>query len=406
MDKRILMVILDGIGDRPVEELAGKTSLQAAETPNLDSFAKNGVNGIMDTIAPGIIPGSDTGHLALLGYDPYKVYTGRGPFEAAGIGLELEKGDIAFRCNFATLQDGKIIDRRAGRIKEGTQDLAKTINDIDLGIDFYFKESVEHRGVLIFKEKRLGSQVTDVDPHREGDEYHKAEPIVENKENKRTAEILNKFTERSHEVLYNHPINRKRTKNKKHPANIILARGAGEVPDIMPMQQKYGIKGAAIAGISLVKGVCRLVGMDIIEVKGATGGLDTNVENIIKASKKALDENDLVLVNIKGCDLLGHDGLAQEKKEFIEHIDSIIDILKDIKDTYCVITGDHSTPVSVKDHSGDPLPVTICGENVRIDNVERFDEISCAYGGLGRFKGRDLFNIMLDLADKSEKFGA
>ena len=142
MEYKFLMMIFDGIGDRPVKELNGKTPLEAAKTPNLDSLAKSGVNGLMDTISPGVIPGSDTGHLAMLGYDPFEVYTGRGPFEAAGIGLELKPEYIAFRCNFATIQNGKITNRRAGRIKEGTKELAKAVNDIDLGVDFNFQEAV------------------------------------------------------------------------------------------------------------------------------------------------------------------------------------------------------------------------------------------------------------------------
>ncbi|MFW6145137.1 MAG: 2,3-bisphosphoglycerate-independent phosphoglycerate mutase, partial [Candidatus Natronoplasma sp.] len=275
MADRILMLILDGVGDRSVKELNGKTPLQAAETPNLDHFAEKGENGLMDTIAPGIRPGSDTGHLALLGYDPYEVYTGRGPFEASGAGLELDPDDVAFRCNFATLKDGKVVDRRAGRIKEKQEELTKTVQEIDLGVDFQFKDTVEHRGVLILKGEGLGGDVSDVDPHKEKEEFHEAVPLKDTKENKKTADILNDFTKKSTEVLTDHPVNKEREEQGKPPANVILPRGGGKVPRLEDMRSKHGLETAAISGITLVKGVCALAGMNIIEVEGATGGLDT-----------------------------------------------------------------------------------------------------------------------------------
>ena len=406
MDNKILMIIFDGIGDRPVKELDDKTPLEAANTPNLDLLAEKGINGIMDTISPGIRPGSDTGHLAMLGYNPFDVYTGRGPFEAAGIGLELKPEYVAFRCNFATVDNGKITNRRAGRIKEGTKELAEAVNDIDLGVDFHFQEAVEHRGVLLFKEKGLGAQVTDVDPHGPGGEYHESKSSIDNEVNRKTAEIINEFTKKSYEVLTDHPVNRKREEEGKPPANIILSRGSGEVPKIKSIEEKYDLKAAGITGIPLVKGVCRLAGMDIIDVKGATGGLDTDIEGMMISAKKALEDYNFVLVNVKGCDLLGHDGKAIEKKEFIEKLDKSISRFHDIEDTYCAFTGDHSTPVDVKGHSGDPLPLTICGTGVRTDQVQKFNERSCAGGGLGRITGNDLFNTLLDLANKAEKFGA
>jgi len=406
MADKILMLILDGIGDRPVKELDRKTPLEKAKTPNLDEFAEKGVNGIMDTIAPGVIPGSDTGHLALLGYDPYEVYTGRGPFEAAGIGLEVEPGQVAFRCNFSTIEDGKLTDRRADRIKEGTGELAEAVNDIDLEVDFHFQEAVEHRGVLILKGEGLGSEVTDVDPHETGVGYHPAEPIVDNKENRRTAEIMNEFTKKTIEVLKDHPINKKRENSGEPPANIILSRGAGKVPKMEPLLENKGISGAAIAGIPLVKGVCRLAGMDVIGIEGATGGLDTDIDAIMKGIKSKIQEYDFILANIKGFDLLGHDGLYDEKIKFIEKLDENLEQLKELEDIYIVITGDHSTPVTVKGHSGDPSPILIHGEEVRRDDVVKFDERSSTKGGLGRLYGKDVLNILLDLAKIGEKFGA
>ncbi len=406
MADRILMLILDGIGDRAVEELEGRTPLQSAETPNLDHFAEIGENGLLDTIAPGIRPGSDTGHLALLGYDPYEVYRGRGPFEAAGVGISLGSEDVAFRCNFATLKDGKVVDRRAGRIKEGTKELAEAVREIELGVDFDFQHTVEHRGVLVLKGEGLGGGVSDVDTHGSEKGYAKAISLDDSKENRKTVELLNRFTEKSIEVLSEHPVNEQREREGKPPANIILPRGGGTVPEMEDLKSKDGLDAAAISGITLVQGVCALAGMDIIEVQGATGGLDTDPDAIVEAAINALDEYEFVLVNIKGFDISGHDGLPFQKIEFIEKVDSSLEPLKELEDTYVAITGDHSTPVTIKDHSGDPLPLTIFGREIRNDDVKEFDERACGKGGLNRIRGKDLLNILKDLADRTEKFGA
>jgi len=406
MSGKILMLILDGVGDRSVKKLGGKTPLEAAKTPNLDRFAEEGQNGLMDTIAPGIRPGSDTGHLALLGYDPYEVYRGRGPFEAAGIGMELDPEDVAFRCNFATLEQGKIIDRRAGRIKERTEELARAIQTIDLDVDFEFEKAVEHRAVLVLKGEGLGGMVSDIDPHDVGTEFHQAEPLEDSAENKKTAKILNDFMKKSIDVLSDHSVNRDRKEKGELPANIILPRGGGKVPNLDNIEYKHGLISGAISGIPLVQGVCSLAGMNILEVKEATGGLDTDPKAVIDATVEALKKYDFMLVNIKGCDLSGHDGLSEEKIDFIEKIDSSLDRLNEIEETYVAITGDHSTPVTIKDHSGDPLPLTIWGEDVRTDDVDKFNERACSKGAINRIKGGDLLNILKDLADRTEKFGA
>ncbi len=400
------MLILDGIGDRPVKEIGNRTPLEAAHTPNLDRFATNGVNGIMDTIAPGIIPGSDTGHLALLGYDPYQVYSGRGPFEASGLDMNLHRGEVVFRCNFGTLEEGIVTDRRAGRIKDGTDLLAKAINQMKFDIDFVFKESVEHRAVLVFKDPNLGPLVSDTDPHLEDRPLLVSRADDNNLPNLRTAGLINKFTEMTTAILSEHPVNLERVERGEPPANVILSRGAGSVPDMSSLESLKGIRSAVIAGIPLVRGVCGLAGMDILSAPGATGGLDTDLESIFKTIVGNIDDYDFILVNIKGPDIPGHDGDHSCKIEFIEKIDAALPLLESMEDTYIAITGDHSTPVMVKNHSGDPLPLTIIGKEVRVDDVASFGERSCAKGGLGRIRGMDLLNILLDLAKRAEKFGA
>ena len=401
----ILLIIMDGISDRPDVRIEGKTVLQHATMKNLDLFAKTGINGIMDPIAPGIRPGSDTAHLALLGYNPYEVYTGRGPFEAAGIGIELKEGDVAFRCNFATVDEKLVVkDRRAGRIKDGTKELAKAVDGMRIDdVKIIFKEAVEHRGVLVLRGKALSSNLSDIDPHKDSVRINRSKPLSENA--KRAADILNRFVEESYRILKEHPVNMERLRNKKMPANIILPRGAGIFPKIGSMDEKYGLSSACVAGISLVKGVCRLAGIDIIDVKGATGGVDTNIDAKIKSAISALDKHDFVVVNIKAPDLYGHDGDVFGKVKIAEKIDKALEPLKGL-DCLKIFTADHSTPVTVKNHSADPVPLTITGKGVRVDDVQNFDEISCAKGGLCRIRGKDLMNIALDLTNRSEKFGA
>jgi len=406
--QKILLVIFDGLGDRPVTELGHKTPLEAALKPNLDWFAANGVNGLLDPIAPGIRPGSDTSHLALFGYDPLAVYTGRGPFEAAGVGIDLAKGDVAFRCNFATVdEDLRLVDRRAGRIKEGTQDLAKALDGIKLGrVKSIFRAGTEHRAVLVLRGKGLSPKVTDTDPHEEGQKILSSEPLEPKA--KATAKAVNAFTRKAYEILKDHPVNRERIARGEKPANMVVIRGAGIAPELEPVTQKLGVRAAGIAGVALIKGMYRAVGMDVLEVPGATGGLDTDMIAKAEGALKALETYDLVVVNIKAADLCGHDGNASEKIKVIERIDHMMGHLKAhlAPDVLVALTADHSTPVAVKDHSGDPVPVTIFGEGVRVDEVPHYDERSAAKGSLGRIRGLDLMPILMNLSNRTEKFGA
>jgi 2,3-bisphosphoglycerate-independent phosphoglycerate mutase len=409
MDQRkILLIIFDGLGDRPLTELGHKTPLEAAPKPNLDWFAANGINGLLDPIAPGIRPGSDTSHLALFGYDPMKVYTGRGPFEAAGAGIELQKGDVAFRCNFATVDDKlTLTDRRAGRIREGTAELAEALDGLKLGrVKVVFRAGTEHRAALVLRGKGLSPKVTDTDPHEEGDRIITSEPL-ESKA-KATAKALNLFTREAYKILNDHPVNHARMAKGEAPANIVVARGAGIAPELEPINQKLGVKAAGIAGVALIKGMFRSVGMDVIEVKGATGGLDTDMVAKAEAALKTLHTHDLVVMNVKAADLCGHDGNASEKIKVIERIDQMMGHLKPklAQDVIVALTADHSTPVAVKDHSGDPVPVTIFGEGIRVDEIPHFDERSVARGALGRIRGQDLMPILMSQSNRSEKFGA
>lgn len=412
--QKTLLFIFDGMPDRQIKKLKNKTPLQFAKKQNFNYFAKRGTNGIMDTIDIGIRPGSDTSHLAILGYNPYEVYTGRGPFEAAGVGLEVKQGDIAFRGNFATVDENfRILDRRAGRINKGTEELAKALNGIEIdGVKILFKETVEHRAVLILRGKNLSPLISDTDPHESGECVLTSFPNIVKEENsnkknaKFTSEILNKFTKESYKILNSHKVNKEREKQKLPKANIVLVRGGGIAPKLQSIEKKYGLKSCCIAGVSLVKGVCRIAGMDILNVKGATGTANTDINAKCNAGLSALKNYDFVLINIKACDLFGHDNLPYEKVKMIEKIDNALRIVKkEIGDNLLILTSDHSTPCKVKEHSADAVPITIFNSG-RIDRVKYFDEISCSGGAIGRIRGTNLMNLILDITNKAEKFGA
>lgn len=405
---KILIVVMDGLGDRAVKELEYRTPLQAASRPNLDWFAQNGTSGCMDVIGPGIRPGSDTSHLALLGYDPFQVYTGRGPFEAAGVGLVGGKGDIAFRCNFATVDTKmNVLDRRAGRIKEpDTSDLVRALDGLEVnGFKAIVKEATEHRAVLLLRGEGLDPRVTDADPHAVA-RVQTSKPMAPGAE--RTAEAVNNFVRRSYEILDAHPVNVRRRRDGLPPANVLLPRGGGSFPDVEPFEKKYGMSASCVAGVSLVKGICRVCGMDVVDAPGATGGRDTDMISKARTALRELERKDLVLMNVKAPDIVSHDGNARAKVEIIERLDVMAGVLRDGRPEGTVIAfcADHCTPVSRMDHSGDPVPLTIYSETSIKDGVRSYDEVSCASGALGRLRGRDLLPILLDKADRSEKFGA
>lgn len=408
--QRILLIVLDGIGDRPHPALGGATPLSAARTPVLDRMAGEGATGIMDTIAPGIRPGSDTSHLALLGYPPREYYTGRGPLEAEGSGIRMRPGMIGFRANYATLgADGLIADRRAGRI-HGTGPLSKAIEEgVDLspfGVSFRFVSGAGHRAALALEGAGLGDGVGSNDPKHEGVPPAPFEPTTDRPEDAKTAMVLNEFVRQARPILYDHPLNRERLSQGLPPANEVLLRGAGRMGHFEPFGERYGLSGAVIAAATLITGIGKVVGLETIPVEGATGSVDTNLDGKVRATVEALATHGFVLLNIKGADESGHDGKAEQKRDFLERIDRALAPFLDLPETVIAICGDHSTPCTVKDHSADPVPVLIRGEGVRPDRVVQYDEFRCAEGGLHRIQGCDLLPILLDLIGKAHKYGA
>ena len=408
--RRILFIVIDGLSDRPCPELNGHTPLEAAHHPVLDRLAAEGICGIMDTISPGIRPGSDTAHLALLGYDPHTYYTGRGPLECVGSGIRMEPGMIGFRCNYATLSpEGLVTDRRAGRIPD-TKELSHAVQEgVDLSgfdVEFIFRSGAGHRAALAFKGKGLGHCVSSNDPKKDHTALPAILPARDRAEDRKTADVCNEFVRQSRKILAEHPLNRGRLTEGKNPANIVLLRGAGEMGNFEPFEKKYGMKGSVIAAASLITGIGSAVGLEPVRVEGITGSQESNLAGKIAAAILELEKKEFVLVNIKGADESGHDGLVAQKKDFIEKADAALAPLLDLRDCLIVVCADHSTPCAIKDHSADPVPVLIHGDGVRVDEVTRFGERTCTQGGLCRITGAGLLPIALDLTNRAHKYGA
>ncbi|MEM2896625.1 MAG: 2,3-bisphosphoglycerate-independent phosphoglycerate mutase, partial [Candidatus Bathyarchaeia archaeon] len=401
--------------DRPLKELNYKTPLEFVKTKNMNSLAVGGISGLVYAIDYGIAPGSDVANLAILGYNPYEVYTGRGPLEALGAEMTLKEGDLALRCNLATVSGGFIIkDEKAGRIKDEGLILYKELESLSLslteafGIDALFKHTQGFKGVLVIGGEELSTKVL-APPPRLGFHADRVKPLDSSSEAKKTASFLKEIIKKSYRLLRGHPVNRKRVANGKPPANVIIPWGIGSKPKIeRPLAKVYGLKASCIAGTSLIKGICKLWGMDILKVPGATGDIDTDVFAKAEFALKSLEEKDLVLIHLEGPDEASHDGNLIGKLKMIEKIDAMVGrIIKNINfdDVSILILSDHSTSVKLKKHTAEPTPITIASNEVIKDGVKRYDERSASKGGLGIIKGKHIMPLLLNLTGNPEKFG-
>ncbi|MHA2116931.1 MAG: 2,3-bisphosphoglycerate-independent phosphoglycerate mutase, partial [Candidatus Thorarchaeota archaeon] len=377
--KTAVLVVMDGVGDRPLKELGSKTPLEAAKTPNLDRMATEGQSALMNVIGPGITPGSDTAHLALFGYDPMAEYPGRGPLEAFGAGLETKPGDVAFRSNFATVDDKMVIlDRTAGTTfaPEEQEELQAALDGLEIhDVKIRFIATVEHRGALVLEGEGLFAEISDVDPHETGVRILTVRALKPEAE--KTAKVVNKLMSVAHERMRGLETNKKRAKKGLPLANAILLRGPGRHSDVPPLPERYGIKAAVIAGGALYIGTAKYVGMEHILVEGQTGTIDTNFDNIAAKTIEAIESDfNYVFVHIKATDNASHDGNAKEKILAIERTDEMIGkILEKVGDKIVIaVTGDHSTPVSTEEHSCDPVPILFWAKFIRPDSVKRFSE--------------------------------
>ncbi len=419
MKKKILYIVLDGLGDRPCPELQGKTPLEAAKTPHMDSLAKNGQTGLMYPVGPNIAPESDVAVICLLGYDADRYYSGRGPLESYAAGLIVNDGDLAYRVNFATMDENKFLkDRRVGRnlsTAEATE-LAKEINSkVKLGSGtFEFKNTVGHRGVLVIRglNTKLSAEVSNTDPAYKkhgkiGIALSKFEPYLQeckplndSKEAGLAARLTNEFIEKSHQVLNDSEVNKKRIREGKVPGNVILTRDAGDsLPKFPNFIKKFKIKGACFVQMPVERGIALLTGMDVVDMpQGASYKLWS--DKILDA----INSFDLLYIHLKGPDEPAHDGNAIKKRDSIEDIDKNFfgNLLPNIplEKTLLCVTADHSTPCILKAHSDDPVPVLLVGADIKADSTTSFSEKECAKGSLGEFKGIDLLPKLKNILTK------
>lgn len=395
-----LLVIMDGLGDRGAE-----TPLSKARTPNLDKLAPNCSMGLMYTLGPGQLPGSDTAHLAIFGYDPHEYYRGRGPFEALGAGVDLKSGDVSFRANLCTINDKKVIlDRRAGRADFGMGEIYATLDNMKIeDVTIRAIHTVEHRGAVVFCGPGLSAAVTNTDPHEVDQPVAAAKATDPSGE--KIARIMNAFTQKAYELLKDHPVNRKRLADGLKPANMAVLRGAGLFEKVPSVGERFGLKALCIAGGALYKGVAKFVGMDVVNVSGATGTTATRLESKAQAAIEAAAKYDLTFVHIKGTDSGGHDGNFDSKCRMIEQADA--DFFSRVigKFDTIVVTGDHSTPVSAKRHTADPAPLLFWNATCRPDGRTKFTEANCKGGALGQLTGTQLMHFILDYVGKEHMFG-
>jgi len=391
---KLVLLVLDGLGDIATQENGYLTPLEAATTPNLDRLAKAGAQGRMIPVAPGITPGSGPGHLGLFGYDPLEYQVGRGVIEALGLGLELKAGDIAARANFCTLNaQGIVTDRRAGRIETKiTEDLcallSRKIKKAGTA-EVIIKPGKGHRFVVIFRGKGLEGPLTDADPNREGLPVPKVQPTnKKSAKQKKTAAVIADFTRQALAVLAG-----------KKPANGFLLRGIAHQPHIPIFEERYGLKPACLAVYPMYKGLAQLVGMTKIE------GPQTIAEQFQRCVAE-YDNYNYFFIHYKYTDMHGEDGNFAAKKKAIEDFDAALPILLQKRPDVLAITGDHSTPCALKGHSWHPQPVLLVSACAGWDKLERFTETGANSGSLGLFEAKYLIRLMQANARMFDKFGA
>jgi 2,3-bisphosphoglycerate-independent phosphoglycerate mutase len=390
---KIVLLVLDGVGDLPHPDHDWTTPLEAARTPHLDALAPRAALGRIWPVAPGITPGSGPGHLALFGYDPIQTTVGRGVLEAIGAGLELKPGDVAARANFCTIDpSGVVTDRRAGRISSEVcarlvGQLQKHLPRID-DVEVLLEAGKGHRFVAVFRGKGMGGEVSDADPHKEGKPIPAAHAIVKSAEGEKTSRIVNAFVKRVSEVL-----------KDEQPANGALVRGLSERPRFPGYRDRFKLRAAAIAAYPMYRGVAQLAGMDVLPV-GETPA------DAFAVARDRWNDFDFFFIHVKGTDMAGEDGNFDAKVSTIEDVDRALPELLGLDPDVLCVTGDHSTPVMVRGHSWHPVPALVVGRWCGADRAEAFHEKTARAGSLGTFHSKDLMAVLLANAARLDKYGA
>lgn len=402
-----LLLAVDGLPDRPIRALGGRTPLGAALTPVFDRLAQEGISGLADPVAPGEVPDTASGSLALFGQSPRAMR--RGPVEALGAGFELGPGEIAVRGNLATLDEaGQVIDRRAGRIREGGADLASALDGMvveDPGgaVTVFVRRTTEHRLAIVLRGDELSPAVRGSDPGEGAGAGPPLAPVALDQGDpaaERTARALQVFEARAREILAAHPVNRERAERSQPTANAVLTRGAGRIHLLLPLERDgRRLSIGCVCGDGTIRGLARWLGAEVISGPEMTANLDTRLDAKFGAAQELLRRHDLVVVHVKGADIAAHDGRPDLKKSFIEQLDHHLgELLNGFGGPLRVaIASDHATFSDAGQHGSDPVPTLLWGDGIASDSVVRFDESSAAGGGLKRFPLQILIRKLLDL---------
>ncbi|MDR7486901.1 MAG: 2,3-bisphosphoglycerate-independent phosphoglycerate mutase [Armatimonadota bacterium] len=419
---KILYVILDGAGDRPIAALDGRTPLEAAATPHLDRLAAAGQQGLVTTVGEGIAPESDVAVTAVLGYDPMVYHAGRGPLEALGADLPFGDGDLALRGNFATGGEGRrILDRRVGRnlTSEEAHALADAVTaQIRLEsapATVVVAASIGHRCAVVFHplEGRLSAKISNTDPAygRVGglgvalatfrDEVAECVPLDDSPEARTSAALVNEFTWKSRAIMDAHPVNARRRAEGKPPGNLILVRDGGDhLPSVPPMRERFGVRLGCFVEMPVERGIARYLGMGIVEVPyRAAAGRSEVYQAWARRALEVLPQFDGLYLHLKGPDEPGHDGDCAAKRRVIEEIDAhffgtLLPGLA-LDETVVAVTADHATPCELRGHSADPVPLLVSGAGTAPDRAGRFTESAAGRGALGHLRGVEVLPLLV-----------
>ncbi len=390
------------MADYPVPELGNKTPLQAAYKPNMDSITAKGRSGLIKTVPDELTPGSDAAICSVLGYDPRKYCTGRGPLEAPSRGIKLAEKDTAYRCNLITEKDGAILDYSSGHIttNEAAELIAAIRKAFEKPGEIEFFVGLDYRHFLILRNFPNPELIHCTPPHDvRGIAVSDVLPKAKSPKAEKASQMLKNLIEGSRNILRSHPVNVAREKAGKHPGNLIWPWGGGKKPSMPTLKEKYGIKSAVISAVDLVKGIGTYAGMEIINVKGATGLDNTNYEGKADAALKALKTNDLVFVHVEAPDEAGHCRDYNLKVKTIEDLDKrlLARILNGLDEPYAIaILPDHPTPIKTGTHSREPVPFSIASPNLKSDGVKKFDEFSAKNGAYGLIENDFLISLLLN----------
>ena len=398
-----IIILGDGMADWKVPELGDRTLLQAAHTPYMDELARLGRNGRLITVAPGFHPGSEVANMSVLGYDLPKVYEGRGPLEAASIGIELQSGDMAMRCNIICIEGDHIKNHSAGHITTAEADELVRYLDEKLGNEYiHFYTGVQYRHLLVIKGGN--KQIDCTPPHDVPLKPFRpllVKPLTDETglydgrmTPQQTADLINDLILRSQELLRNHPVNLRRMAEGKDPANSIWPWSPGYRPQMQPFSDRFPQveRGAVISAVDLINGIGYYAGLRRIAVEGATGLYDTNYENKVAAALDALRTDDFVYLHVEASDEAGHEGNVDLKIRTIENLDHravgpIYEAVKQWKEPVAIaVLPDHPTPCALRTHTADPVPFLIWHPGIIPDEVQTFDEVAACNGSYGLLK--------------------